>query len=366
MATISEKINQGLTNLYTSPLGMASLGLLMQPSMSKEPINPWQYAAEGMQLGIQNRAQQQQLQEEQARQAENDQMRRARYLMDIQRFQNERIQQEQAAVEAERQRAAMRQFRDSLSPEEARLFDVLGPGYAKQMMAQRQPKLTSLVENLIAAGFQPDTPEFQAEMRQILRSPKIQIGPTEKPLSVSDVTKLRDPSGKPIPYGVTPEQAQQMGATPVDLIQQAQEMQKVKEEAERRAKAPAIQSFNMLADEMVGTEKNPGVIDRVTTGGPLGAYGFLSRGLDPSDVQNFESIVSTMSTQLRSILRIPGEGTLTDQEQRQYGLTLPSISNSPDVNKAIINRLKAILKTRGGIPATSIQDQADAILRGEM
>lgn len=178
MATISDKINQGLTNLYTSPLGMASLGLLMQPSMSRTPINPWQYAAQGMQLGIQNRAQQQQLQEEQARQAENDQMRRARYLMDIQRMQNERIQQEQAAVQAERERAAMQDFMSTLSPEEARMAAVLGPDYAKQIMSQRMRanEPTTLMRDLMAAGLQPNTPEFQQAVIASRTRPQVQVG----------------------------------------------------------------------------------------------------------------------------------------------------------------------------------------------
>lgn len=369
MANPFDALNQGLERLSTSPLGMAGLGLLMQPSQSLTPINPWEYAARGMQMGIQNKRTQQEAMQRQQLLQQEEQRRRMQYLMDIQRYQQEQIKSQQAEQQRRQQEEAMNAAIGNLTPEQQAMARAIGPSYLRDMArnAMKPPQQTNLERNLIAAGLQPGTPAFQDAIMKGVMTPRVQIGgPVDKPLSVSDVTKLRDPSGKPIPYGVTPEQAQQMGATTVDPIQQAQEMQKVKEEAERRAKAPAIQSFNMLADEMVGTEKNPGAIDRVTTGGPLGAYGFLSRGLDPSDVQNFESIVSTMSTQLRSILRIPGEGTLTDQEQRQYGLTLPSISNSPDVNKAIINRLKAILKTRGGMPATSIQDQADAILRGEM
>lgn len=310
-------------------------------------------------MGIQNRRTQQE-----------DKRRAEEYALAIEEYNRKKLKyEEEKARERERQ-DAFNAYAANLTPEQQAMAQVIGPSaYLKMQLenSMKPPQLTTLQQNLIAAGLQPGTAPFQEAIMKELMTPQVQIGgPVDKPLSVSDISKLRMPSGQPIPYGVTPEQARQMGATPVDPIQQAQEMQKVKEEAERRAKAPAIQSFNMLADEMVGTEKNPGAIDRVTTGGPLGAYGFLSRGLDPSDVQNFESIVSTMSTQLRSILRIPGEGTLTDQEQRQYGLTLPSISNSPDVNKAIINRLKAILKTRGGMPTTSIQDQADAILRGEM
>ena len=74
MAGISDSINQGLTRLSQSPLGMASMGLLMMPQKSLEPINPLQYAMQGMQAGIQNqqRAQmmERQQQEEARRQAE--------------------------------------------------------------------------------------------------------------------------------------------------------------------------------------------------------------------------------------------------------------------------------------------------------
>lgn len=143
MAIISDKINQGLTNLTTSPLGMASLGLLMQPSMSKTPINPWQYAAQGMQLGIQNRAQQQELLAEQERrqeQAKNDELLRQKYLLDITRMQDENIQQQMAIAQAKKEDDALRGFLAELaksSPEEYRIASILGRDYVKGLMAQR-------------------------------------------------------------------------------------------------------------------------------------------------------------------------------------------------------------------------------------
>ncbi|MGA0882373.1 MAG: hypothetical protein ACO3QP_06125 [Burkholderiaceae bacterium] len=192
MATISDKINQGLTNLTTSPLGMASLGLLMQPSMSKEPINPWQYAAQGMQLGIQNRAQQQQLQEEQARQAENDEMRRTRYLMEIERFQNERIQQQQAAVQAKREDDALREFIAGLPPEEARMASILGREYAKGLMAQRMGSSrlpAALIQEYEVAkgqGFPGTLIDYQREKTSRPVSPNFQAIPTAQGVQVFD------------------------------------------------------------------------------------------------------------------------------------------------------------------------------------
>lgn len=242
---ITDRINQGLERLTTSPLGMAGLGLLMQPSMSRQPINPFEYAAQGMQLGIQNKARQQQIQAEQERQAENDAMRRARYLMDIQRMQNERIQQEEAAIQARQQQQAMQEYMASLPPEEQRLAAVMGPEYAKQMMMQRmQPtKPTNLMQNLEAAGLRPGTREYRDAMLAAATRPQVQVGmgPQIKP----PTGYMLNPEGT----GVVPIPGLPVKPAALSPGEQAQEQMKAKQEFARQVAAREMARFQQFFQE---------------------------------------------------------------------------------------------------------------------
>lgn len=97
------------------------------------------------------------------------------------------------------------------------------------------------------------------------------------------------------------------------------------------AKEPAKKSFSAALENMrasIGTAMQ-GMIQ-----GPAGAI------FDYGDKRLFESRKQQLSTDLRTIFRIPGEGTLSDQEQAQYNLQLPDISNPPDVNEQILKDLE--------------------------
>lgn len=80
-------------------------------------------------------------------------------------------------------------------------------------------------------------------------------------------------------------------------------------------------------------------LDKVYTGGPLGVVGALSRVFDSQDAKLFESYRQQLSAALRAALRIPGEGALSDFEQRQYGLQLPELSQSSENNMQILQSL---------------------------
>lgn len=121
----------------------------------------------------------------------------------------------QAEEERARQAKAMQEFMSTLSPEEARMAAVLGPDYAKHMLQQRVQRPTSLQQNLIAAGLQPGTPEFQQAMMTAINRPQVQIGTTDKLLTASDLRSLRSPTGEPLPYGTTQQEAARIGASPI-------------------------------------------------------------------------------------------------------------------------------------------------------
>jgi len=90
-------------------------------------------------------------------------------------------------------------------------------------------------------------------------------------------------------------------------------------------------------------------LDEVKTGGPLGVTGAMSRIFDSKDARLFESYRQQLSGAIRAALRIPGEGTLSDYEQRQYGLQLPELGQSKENNKEIIASLKEQVRASRGI-----------------
>jgi hypothetical protein len=213
MANPFDALNQGLERLSTSPLGMAGLGLLMQPSQSLTPINPMEYAVQGMQMGIQNKRIQQEAMQRQQLVQQEEQRKRMQYLMDIQRYQQEQIKSRQAEQERLRQEEAMNAAIGNLTPEQQAMARAIGPSYLRDMArnSMKPPQQTNLERNLIAAGLQPGTPAFQDAMMKGIMRPSVQIGTPEKPFSPSDLSRIEGPGGETPPIGMTPEQARQAG-----------------------------------------------------------------------------------------------------------------------------------------------------------
>jgi hypothetical protein len=103
------------------------------------------------------------------------------------------------------------------------------------------------------------------------------------------------------------------------------------------AKAPAKESFKIAIGNL---RSSIGTAMQGAVAGPSGTI------FDYGDKKLFNSRVQQLSTDLRTVYRIPGEGTLSDQEQAQYGLQLPSTDNPPEVNAQILNDLEARTKAR--------------------
>lgn len=94
-------------------------------------------------------------------------------------------------------------------------------------------------------------------------------------------------------------------------------------------------------------------LGKVSTGGPFGVVGAVSRVFDSQDAKLFESYRQQLSGAIRAALRIPGEGTLTDFEQRQYGLQLPDLGLSKESNLQVIESLKEQVRAASDLPAGS-------------
>lgn len=116
------------------------------------------------------------------------------------------------------------------------------------------------------------------------------------------------------------------------------------------AKAPAAASFDYVVNEM---ERQ---IDNTTQGGIGGVFGKIGSVTDYKDAQRFDNLREQLSTEMRTLYRIPGEGTLSDREQAQYGLQLPSRDNSPETNRAILRDLKERTRLRLQTPVAPSGD----------
>ena len=121
-------------------------------------------------------------------------------------------------------------------------------------------------------------------------------------------------------------------------------------------KATAVTRVDAVANLIVGQ------MDKVKTGGMLGATGALSRVFDSQDARLFESYRQQLSSALRTALRIPGEGALSDREQAQYGLQLPELGQSKENNLAILESLKEQVRLAAGqqLPAAPAAPAAAA------
>jgi hypothetical protein len=103
------------------------------------------------------------------------------------------------------------------------------------------------------------------------------------------------------------------------------------------AKVGALNNIKYLAEKFLGNQQAPGLVDTTTTGGYFGVKGALAGGTQSAKA--FDNAKEQLSTEMRKIFRIPGEGALSDKEQAQYGIQLPKRENNAELNKQIIQDL---------------------------
>lgn len=255
MASFTDRINEGMARLNTSPLGMAGLGLLLQPSMSRDPINPFEYAIAGMETGIKNRVSQ-----------EETSLRRAEYARKIMQFNQEQQALREAEAEKDRQAKAMQELMSTMDPKEAQIAAVLGPKYVEQMLQQRVQRPTSLQQNLIAAGLQPGTPEFQQAMMTAINRPQVQIGgqikaPTGYMVNAEGTGVVPIPGLPPKPAPMTPEQQVQQSAEMAEASARAKA--KVKDEISQQGVQEAVQDMYSAVRALRKDITNPDALETV-------------------------------------------------------------------------------------------------------
>lgn len=112
----------------------------------------------------------------------------------------------------------------------------------------------------------------------------------------------------------------------------------------QQAKVPAQKSMDYVLSQF-----EP-ILDQSMQGMIAGPAGGL---FDYSDSRRFDNLREQLSTELRTVFRIPGEGTLSDREQAQYGIQLPDRKNPAEVNRAILRDVRERVRLRLESPAGS-------------
>lgn len=105
----------------------------------------------------------------------------------------------------------------------------------------------------------------------------------------------------------------------------------------QQAKVPAQKSMDYVISQF-----EP-ILDQSMQGmfaGPIGGV------FDYGDSRRFDNLREQLSTELRTVFRIPGEGTLSDREQAQYGIQLPDRKNPAEVNRAILRDVRERVRLR--------------------
>lgn len=90
--------------------------------------------------------------------------------------------------------------------------------------------------------------------------------------------------------------------------------------------------------------------DGLSTGGVFGLEGQAQKLFNRDRATFFDNQIQQLSADLRQIFRIPGEGSLSDYEAKQYGIQLPSLNYSPEVNKQVLQSIEQRVAARIGSP----------------
>lgn len=82
-------------------------------------------------------------------------------------------------------------------------------------------------------------------------------------------------------------------------------------------------------------------LDATPQGGFMGVSGLIGKVTDSQAAKRFDNLREQLSTEIRTVYRIPGEGALSDREQAQYGIQLPAVTNDRKTNEQILQDLRA-------------------------
>lgn len=314
MAGFFQGVDKALTNLSQSPVGMAGMGLLMMPQQSLTPINPFEYAAQGMQMGVQNRQRAQTLSALQERQRQEDEYRQMKYLMEAQKYQQEMLDRAEAQRRDEEQRAAQESYFSTLSPEEQVLARAGGKDFIKSRFPNNQSATPADLQKYEFArnqGYKGTFMQFMSEMR-----------PTPSPMY----------SAVPTPQGIMSFNARTGRPEMVapGVIPAAQDPALAGRRAELTAagtatgQAQAQAQLGLPQHESIANETISRIDELISHPGMRGAVGAPSIGKAMSFVPgteeaNFMSLFNSIKGRqfLEAFESLKGGGQITEVEGRQ-------------------------------------------------
>lgn len=311
----------------------AGIAMLANSGYSSTPQSLGQILAQGLGAGRQSFAAQGQMQQE--------------------------AMQRQQAEQAQRQQA--QQYEAMLAqmpPEQAALYRMFSPQEGVKAIADQRgkialeeakakakgPTLTTLQRE--AAQLFPDDPGSQAAWIKEQRA---------KPVGTTVNVNSGQPLGDPTQRFLTPEQRAQLANAGINLpagVQYTWDPKTgrpvavegtvpTKEDKAGAGKVPAVNNANMLFDQMEE------LLDQGVATGPIAGSEIagipLGRAVDYDRKTLFDAFTKQVSPSLRAIFRIPGEGALSDSEQKQYNLMLPQVTYPESVNRALIANLRQLL-----------------------
>lgn len=221
-----------IKNIGSNPLAMASLGLLSAPRYTQNGVNPMEYAMQGMQAGIQNQQNQQQL-------AQNKQLhaiRLAEYGETMRTSNEKRQRQSQIRAYVEKstdanlkniynvggEEAAAKYLTERLKPKDPyKLNNTLVDRETLQPIYTAPPAEPSLISTYRLSNPGDKTlAGFDAWNRANKSSGAAQIS-LGKPMNITDLSHVRMPDGSRPPLGMSPEAALNAGAEVIPTEEQA-------------------------------------------------------------------------------------------------------------------------------------------------
>lgn len=175
----------------------------------------------------------------------------------------------------------------------------------------------------VGQGFQGTFLDYQKQLKRAgASSVKVNIG--DKPLSITDLQRIRDPSGRPLPPGTTPNQAAQAVASgQAQVLAPEEQAARTKQQTEAASKQAARETAGPVLQAYINAIRNP----------EISLAGFGER-------EQLEAGAAEALARLRQ-----PTGILTDQDITRARSSLPGIGSK--VTRAFEGRVKGLEKEIG-------------------
>ena len=132
----------------------------------------------------------------------------------------------------------------------------------------------------------------------------------------------------------------------------------------QRSMEVVLKQFEGDVDESGKLIPGTGALGRTPQGGWMGISGKAGSVSNYQQKKRFDNLREQLSTELRTLFRIPGEGALSDKEQAQYGMQLPSTDYDEEINRQILADIRARVQARLGGGQQNIMPRNEQMPKG--